>query len=523
METFERAKAYFFAGLKHLETGDLPGAEEAFGHSLEALPGRVSTMNNLAAVKIRLNKLAEAETFARQAAAAEGNSAEAWSNLAIVLNRTARHAEALATADRAVEGNFMFARAWHSKAEALLGLGRPGDALAACDEAVRLDAGNDELLHTRSLILKALGQADEARKTYLESLARRIAKSPALTSHRRASQRAHILIVSDDPPLDDSLKSFAELHQECNNYPGQLDQQLPDVFRFTKLFKGNAVDPAALQLIPRPDLVLNNCTNAEAILGKGELGELTELMDSFGVPVVNHPAQAVKTSRDATAQLVQGIPSVRVPKTMRFSSANKSFEQLAQEIEAEFSYPLITRTLSKQEGIGMERADSHAGLLRVFDGGLPENFFVTEFVDSRGGREFYRKIRAAIVGDEIIFVRADHGSYWKIYGRKSDERVAFYHAHPELLDDEKRICADPEKELGRTVVAALAEIRRRIPLEIFGVDFDVDGDGALVFFEANATMNLLSTARKEVPYPEAANERLLQAFRDYLTKQSRSG
>jgi hypothetical protein len=64
--------------------------------------------------------------------------------------------------------------------------------------------------------------------------------------------------------------------------------------------------------------------------------------------------------------------------------------------------------------------------------------------------------------------------------------------------------------------SALRAIRERIPLDVFGIDFDVDANGTVAFYEANATMNLFSTARPEVPYPREADERLKAAFRSYF-------
>jgi hypothetical protein len=54
-------------------------------------------------------------------------------------------------------------------------------------------------------------------------------------------------------------------------------------------------------------------------------------------------------------------------------------------------------------------------------------------------------------------------------------------------------------------------------LDVFGIDFDVDANGLLVFYEANATMNLFSTARTEVPYPKEADDNLKLAFQRYFT------
>jgi hypothetical protein len=170
----------------------------------------------------------------------------------------------------------------------------------------------------------------------------------------------------------------------------------------------------------------------------------------------------------------------------------------------------------------MNKADSRERLIEIIAAvDCPERFFVTQFVDSRAGNTFYRKIRAAVVKDEIIIVRVDHDTHWKIYARKSDERVAFYSANAQLLEEEKQIINEPEARLGAAAIRGLRAIRERIPLDVFGIDFDVDAAGVLVFYEANATMNLFSTARKEVPYPKEADERLKEAFRSYFAALTR--
>jgi hypothetical protein len=129
----------------------------------------------------------------------------------------------------------------------------------------------------------------------------------------------------------------------------------------------------------------------------------------------------------------------------------------------------------------------------------------------------YRKIRAAIVKDDIIIVRVDYDTNWNVHGRKSDQRVKFYLENASLLDLEKQICADPEKMLGPAAIQALRAISDQIPLDMFGVDFDVNTDGQLVFYEANASMNLFSTARDEVPYPISANDALKLATQRYFS------
>jgi len=517
MNDFETAKQFFFEGLRLLEANNLPAAEKQFARSLELIPERVSTLNNLSAIKIKLGKFVEAEQFALKAIALDDKSPEAWSNLGIALAATGRLEEALQTCDRALNCNPSYAMAWLAKAVTLRGLTRYDEALRACDQALELDSSKYEVSYNKSLILKELDRLDEAQTLYRKSLDMRVASSPVFIGERCATQKADALIINPNPDADDSFRSFEALNRFCVNFPGQLGDHLHEDFHFTYVFVGDAIRPPARKQIPQPDFVINNHVNGEVVLSEGNLARLNELVESFGVPVVNHPAKAVPTTRDLSAKLLHDIPGVVAPKTMRFSGAGKTSQELVHEIEVQYDYPLITRTLTSQEGKGMTKVDSRDALVEVLFAGCPETFFVTQFVDSRGGKEFFRKIRAAIVKDEIIFVRVDYDIHWKIYARKSDERVAFYLDNAYLLEEEKRICNDPEAVMGRSAIRALRAIRDRISLDVFGIDFDVDANGLLVFYEANATMNLFSTARKEVPYPKEADDRLKLAFQRYFT------
>jgi tetratricopeptide (TPR) repeat protein len=518
MKDFESARQCFFEGLQLLEANNLQAAESQFARSLELIPERVSTLNNLSAVKIRLSKFSEAESLARKAVGLDEKSAEAWSNLATALAASARTEEALRACERALACNPSYAMAWLARAATLRGLRRYEEGLEACDHGLTLEPGNYQLSYHKSLILKDLNRLEEAQGTYRRAFDLRVGASPVFVGERSTTQKAEVLILNANPEIDDdSFLSFEDLSRFCSNFPGQLADRFREDIHFNYVFVGDAIAPSARKQIPQPDFIINNHTNGEALLSGGNLRDLNELINSFGVPTINHPTKAVPTARDVSAKLLQDIPGVLVPKTTRFSSVGKTLEELVREIESQFEYPLITRTLTSQEGKGMNKVESRDGLTRTLSAAdCPEKFFVTQFIDSRRGNKFFRKIRAAVVKDEIIIVRVDHDDYWKIYARKSDERVAFYLTNAHLLEEEKRMVNAPEAELGPAAIRALRAIRERTPLDVFGIDFDVNAEGVLVFYEANATMNLFSTARKEIPYPKEADERLKAALRSYF-------
>jgi tetratricopeptide (TPR) repeat protein len=516
MNEFEEAKILFIDGLKHLGANDLQAAEIHFTQSLELLPGRVSTLNNLSAVKNRLGEFAQGEKFAREAIALEDNSREAWWNLGFALTGRTRHEEALQAFDRALSCDPDYPTAWVSKAMALLELKRFEEALVVCDQAPASISSRYELLFCKSQILKELGRLDEALKIYLKSLDARVASSPVFISERRASQKADVLIINPDPKIDSSLMTFQDLHLSCSNFPRQAAELFSEEYRFAFVFDGNATTASARKKIPRPDLVMNNVANGERLLSLGKLAGLSELADSFGRPVVNHPKNVALTTRDGTAKLLENVDGILIPKTARFSATGKTIEELAREIEDQYDYPFITRTLFAQEGKWMTKVDSREELIKVLSTDWPDKFFVTQFVDCRRGKEFFRKIRATVVADEVIITRVDYSADWNVRGRKNPNRLAFYAENRHLLDVEKQICGKPEKALGRAAVHALEVIRDRIPLDVFGIDFDVNADGALVFYEANATMNLFSTAPKVIPNPKEGEDALKLAFRRYF-------
>jgi tetratricopeptide (TPR) repeat protein len=514
---FEKAKQFFVDGMRLLQANNLEGAEMQLTRSLEIIPDRVSTLNNLSAVKIRRQKFAEAEELAQKAIAAGDQSPEAWSNLGIAQAGANRHEEAVQAFDRALYHDPSYTMGWFNKAASLYWLKRYDEALLACDEALKLDSGQYLIFFTKSLVLKELGRLEEAEKNYLRSIRMRMDLSPVVIAERRPTQKAEVLIINRDPAKEDLFKSFEAIHLDFKNFPRQLVELYQDEYHFNFIIEGVATRLADCARIPRPDLVLNNCVNADLLISEGNLPRLTALVDSFGVPVINHPAKAVQTTRDFSAKLLEGIPGVCVPKVLRFSSAGKTSEALVREIEDHFKYPIIARKPALQRGHGMFLVDSPDTLRHTLASELGEEFFIIQFENGTKENGIFRKIRGAIVGDEIIINRVEYSTHWNVRARLTEDRAAFYLANSYLLDQEKRICRDPEAELGKSAIQALREVRNRIPLDAFGIDFDVDPNGTLIFYEANATMNLFSTARKEVPYPKEPEDRLKDAFRRYFS------
>ena len=136
---FEAAKAAFLQGLQHHHAGRFAEAEAAYRESLRLLPGRPSTLTNLAAV-IVLRQPAEALGLLDQALAAEPGNADAWFQRGEALAVLQRLPEALASIERVLALQPDAGPAWSRRGGLLKDLGRSAEAVPALRRAVELGA-----------------------------------------------------------------------------------------------------------------------------------------------------------------------------------------------------------------------------------------------------------------------------------------------------------------------------------------------------------------------------------------------
>lgn len=136
---FDRARGHFVAGNAAFEAGRFADAETLFLASLQALPGRPSTLVNLAAARLRLGRPQDALAPLEQALAAQPGDGAAWSMKGTALGELGRHAEALAALERAIACGAADAGVHHRRGLALAALERLPQAAQAWEQAVALD------------------------------------------------------------------------------------------------------------------------------------------------------------------------------------------------------------------------------------------------------------------------------------------------------------------------------------------------------------------------------------------------
>src|SRR5436190_24084695 len=102
-ESFERAKEFFLAGVRHYEAGRYELAHTQFEASLSLVPQRPSTLMNLGATRIQLGRFAEAEAVLAEATRIDPSDAQAWGHRATALAELGQFDEALRCTGQALE------------------------------------------------------------------------------------------------------------------------------------------------------------------------------------------------------------------------------------------------------------------------------------------------------------------------------------------------------------------------------------------------------------------------------------
>ncbi len=142
---FEQARADFLAGLACQQAQDYPQAERHYLASLQRLPGRPSTLVNLAATQLQLGRPARALASADAALASEPGSPDALLHRGSALAQLGRAAEALAAFEALAHRVPDHPLAWSHQGSLLRELGRTDEARAAFQQALR--CGADPELH----------------------------------------------------------------------------------------------------------------------------------------------------------------------------------------------------------------------------------------------------------------------------------------------------------------------------------------------------------------------------------------
>ena len=187
---FEQARQQFLAGVQHHEAGRFEQAESCLLASLQALPGRASTLANLGAVRLALGRPEQALVDLDASLAVQPSDAQTWCHRARACAALRRNDEALQGYQRALELDPTLDAARYHRAALLASIGRPDeahDSLLPLLDPARPEAAAAWLLDGQ--VLQALRRKPQALAAYRTALSldHQLPRAHALTGQLLAS------------------------------------------------------------------------------------------------------------------------------------------------------------------------------------------------------------------------------------------------------------------------------------------------------------------------------------------------
>jgi tetratricopeptide (TPR) repeat protein len=422
-------------------------------------------------------------------------------SLAGALNRLDRPAAALALVESILPCLDADADALEAAGRLRLLLGDADAAAADLSAAAACDPASGNALLALAAAYHALGRNAEAAAAALRFARAR----PVLAAPRRAGHNATVVVLNQRPkPGTDPNRSEHKLHYAAN-YISQVSARLDGEYRFVSVFADlpeDAFDPASV----RGDVIFNNLLNSEWMASANHLQDTRRLIDRIGLPVINTPEAVYQSTRQKSAELLRGIPNLRIPRIERYQYDASALDATVFAIEAGFQYPVILRQTHAHESADSLLSETKTAVLvqdraelrTTIEYQAWAQFYVVEYVDLRQPDGNFRKLRMLLSEDDIVLTGGGFYSDWLVAGWSyKPEALAFYRDNPHCLETMHRYAEDPEGMIGARCYETLDAIRKRIPLDLFGIDFDIDTEGRVVLFEVSAAMIFL--ARIEPP------------------------
>jgi tetratricopeptide (TPR) repeat protein len=293
------------------------------------------------------------------------------------------------------------------------------------------------------------------------------------------------------------------------NIPTQLwlDDRCFTVHALHPEFRDPALD------LPRHALVMNAIGDAD--LCGTALARAEELLARTSAPVINQPARVRRTGRAENARRLAHIPGVVAPRI----EAKSIKALLADE---QLIYPLLLRRPGFHTGRHfvrvMNRDELVQGTAALRSGHAPDDepLLAIQYLDARGRDGKARKYRVMFVEGVAYPLHLAISTDWKVHYFSADM------AHnPDYREEERRFLEDMPGVLGPRAMTALRDICAALGLEYAGVDFALAPDGAVLLFEANATMVVFPPGLdSKWDYRRPAIDAVLAAARRMLTNRT---
>jgi glutathione synthase/RimK-type ligase-like ATP-grasp enzyme len=235
----------------------------------------------------------------------------------------------------------------------------------------------------------------------------------------------------------------------------------------------------------KPALLFNEISDPDT--HRGALQHCEELCWKLQLPVINLPVRILQTTRDNISVLLKDIEGLEVPLTIRITP--RSPGDIFTAIEAsELDYPVIVRLTGTHGGASTILVNGPEDLDKLhvypYDG---SDFYLTQYVDYASDDGYYRKLRIVIIDGIPLLRHQLVNRTWMVHASSRQ----FMNKNDFLNDEEDAVFKSFDSEIMPIIKPVIDEITRRLQLQYYGVDCNLQPNGNMLVFEVNACMNIL--------------------------------
>jgi hypothetical protein len=268
---------------------------------------------------------------------------------------------------------------------------------------------------------------------------------------------------------------------------------------------------------PKCDLIFNGISDIDA--SPGAWKTVSDLVDQWtGIPIINRPQFLSNTTRDTVARICNSIDGLKAGVTKRYDAmALMDPARLVNDLESEFDYPLLTRSVGTHTGATLQKSDTRTELLNALHQlHSQRDVYVSQYIDCRSDEGSFQKIRCFFVDGVPHPVCNIRSLHWEIRNRS---RYLATSSNKEWIDEEAYSMEHFADYMGEDRFSALSALHKRINLDLFGVDFALLQSGEVLVFEANVAMRHNYDYVELAPQIKPAHDRVGEAFNTMVTSR----
>ena len=270
------------------------------------------------------------------------------------------------------------------------------------------------------------------------------------------------------------------------------------------------VGPGLPPVPPLPEHDLLFVSIGESTRTNPILEELAPVLKSWPHPVLNRPADILKTSREAAPVHLSKVAGLVMPDAKRVHRENLSSVK---------DFPFIVRPVDSHGGHGLAKIDDGRQIADYLEKMPDPEFYVSPFVDYRSADGLYRKYRVTLIKGRPYAAHMGISDNWMIHFANAGMTES-----AEKREEEARFMRDFDEDFAKRHHEALKGLSEILGLDYVVLDCAETRDGKLLVFEADTGAVVHAMDPVDVfPYKAPQMKKVFSAFRDMLIGAMRAG